>query len=71
MIDFYDFEAKLLVWASAPGQTPAPITYGGKIHYGQNDVRFDATFTYDWSSAKVVYFGPDDRRIVRTQLLGF
>jgi hypothetical protein len=37
VIDFYDFEAKFLVWASASGQAPSPITYGGQIKYGQND----------------------------------
>jgi hypothetical protein len=70
-IDFYDFEAKLLVWATAAGQSPAPVTYGGQIKYGHNDFVLDANLKYDWSSVKLVYLGPDDRRIVRTELLGF
>ena len=36
-IDFYNFEAKFLVWASTRGQAPSPVTYGGQIRYGQND----------------------------------
>jgi len=70
-IDFYDFEAKFVVWASASGHVPSPVTYGGQIKYDQNDVMLNPDLTYDWSTVKLVYFGPDDRRIVRTQLLGF
>jgi hypothetical protein len=67
----YDFEAKLLLWAKAPHKEPAPITYGGSIRYGHNDFMLDPALKYDWGSAKLVYIGPDDRRVVRTQLLGF
>src|SRR2546429_99139 len=67
----YDFEAKLLLWARAPGKEPAPITYGGKIHYGQNDFMLDPALRYDFASAKLAYLGPDDQRIARTRLLGF
>ncbi len=70
-IDFYDFEAKLVLWGSSSGQALSPFTYGGKIKYGKNDFLLDSKVTYDWSTAKLVYFGPDDRRLVRTQLLGF
>jgi hypothetical protein len=70
-IDFYNFEAKFLVWASGRNREPAPITFGGNIAYGQNDFQLDATLTYDWSTKKLVYFGPDDHRIVRTQFIGF
>jgi hypothetical protein len=70
-IDFYDFEAKLLVWAASPGQSPEPITYGGQVKYGKNDFALDPNLKYDWHSIKLVYFGPDDVRTVRTELLGF
>jgi hypothetical protein len=70
-IDFYDFEAKFLVWAAASGQQPSPITYGGQIKYGHNDFSLNPNLKYDWSTVKLVYFGPDDPRTVRTQLLGF
>ncbi len=67
----YDFEAKLLLWARARKEEPAPFTYGGIIHYGHNDIMLDSELRYDWGTIKLVYLGPDDRRIVRTQLLGF
>ncbi len=67
----YDFEAKLLLWASRPGQPAAPVTYGGNIRYGHNDVLLSPDLHYRWDTAKLVYFGPDDLRTVRTQLLGF
>lgn len=70
-IPFYDFEAKLLLWGRQPGQKPAPITYGGNIHYGRNDIHLDPNVTYDFSSAKLLYFGPDDSRFVRTELFNF
>ena len=70
-IQNYDFEAKLLVWAAASGHRPEPVTYGGRIKYGHNDFPLDPTLQYDWSTVKLAFLGPDDRRIVRTQLLGF
>jgi hypothetical protein len=70
-IENYNFEAKLIVWATAPGQHPAPISYGGQIQYGHNDFPLDRSLHYDWTSAKLAYLGPDDLRTVRTQLLGF
>jgi hypothetical protein len=70
-IDFYDFEAKLVIWAALSGQPPQPITYGGQIKYGHNDFALDAKLQYDWKSAKLVYFGPEDLRVVREELLGF
>lgn len=70
-IDGYDFEAKLLIWAQAQGKAPAPITYGGNIHSVSADIPLDPALTYDWATAKLTYFGPDDLRTVRTDLLGF
>ena len=67
----YNFEAKLLLWARAPHKDPAPLTYGGNIEYGHNDFLLDRSLTYDWSSGKLAYLGPDDPRTVRTQLFGF
>jgi len=65
----YDFEAKLLVWAKAPRQEASPITYGGTIKYGHNDFRLNPDLVYDWSTVKLIYFGPDDPRIVRKQFI--
>jgi len=70
-IQNYDFEAKLIVWAAAARQQPAPVTYGGAIKNGHNDFPLAPTLRYDWSTVKLVFLGPDDRRVVRTQLLGF
>jgi hypothetical protein len=70
-IQNYNFEAKLLVWAAAPNHEPAPISYGGNIEYGHNDFALDSALHYDWSTVKLAYLGPDDPRVVRTQLLGF
>lgn len=57
----YDFDAKLLLWATAPHQQPAPVTYGGHIQYGQNDLHLDPALHYDWSTAKLAFLGPDRR----------
>lgn len=70
-IQNYDFEARLVVWAAAPHQEATPITYGGNIPFGHNDFQLDPKLNYDWKTVKLVYFGPDDPRVVRTQLLGF
>jgi hypothetical protein len=67
----YNFEAKLLVWVRAPNQEPAPVIYGGTIQYGRNDFSLDPALQYDWNTVKLTFLGPDDRRVVRTQLLGF
>lgn len=73
-IDNYDFEAQLVVWASKQGQEPAPVTIpenGRIIRYGENDFPLDHDLKYDWSTVKLIYLGPDDLRIVRTEFLGF
>ncbi len=70
-IQNYSFEANLLIWAAASHQQPVPMTYGGTIPFGHNDFQLDRNLTYNWSTVKLVYFGPDDPRAVRTQLLGF
>lgn len=71
VVDFYDFEAKLLIWASAPGQPAAPQSYGGQIKYGDSYILLDKKLAYDWGTTKLFYLGPDDARLVRTALLGF
>lgn len=70
-IPFYDFDAKLLLWANAAGAAPSPLTIGGAITYGNSDFELDASLHYRWDTAKLMYFGPDDPRTVRTQLLNF
>jgi hypothetical protein len=70
-IPYYDFDAKLLVWASLQGGPSEPITIGGHIKYGSNDFHLDPSAKYDWTSRKLVYFGPDDLHIVKITFLGF
>lgn len=70
-IPYYDFDAKLLVWESFQGRPSEPIALGGHIKYGSNDFPLDPTAKYDWTSRKLVYFGPDDPHIVKVAFLGF
>jgi hypothetical protein len=70
-IPFYNFDAKLLVWAAHAGQQAEPITFGGSIQYGHNDFNLDPALKYDWSTRKLVYFGPDDPHTVKSEFLGF
>jgi hypothetical protein len=70
-IPYYDFEAKLIIWAKAPRQQPTLITFGPTVKYGHNDFPLNPDLKYEWNDVKLVYFGPDDRRIVRTQFIGF
>lgn len=70
-IPYYNFEAKFLVWASSLAQPARPVTYGGQIKYGQNDFYLDKSLQYDWSTKKLVYFGPDDPNTIKIEYLGF
>ncbi|HEY5278672.1 MAG TPA: hypothetical protein VIJ67_02855 [Pseudolabrys sp.] len=71
MIDFYDFEANLLVWGknSKTGDSDL-FKFGGRIEYGKNDFPTDPAVVYDWTTAKVGYLGPDPVNIVRATFQG-
>ena len=69
-IPYYNFEANLLVWASSSGHGAEPITYGGQIKYGDNDFHLDASAKYDWTTRKLIYFGPDDPHTVKPDFIG-
>lgn len=66
-VHFHDFEATLSVWTKRPNDI---VAFGRAIKYSANDFPLDSTREYDWTSAKLVYFGPDDPRIVRPEFLG-
>ena len=70
-LDNYSFEAKLVIWEQAPGHDADVFTYGGQMSSGNSDIRLDPALQYRWDDVKLVYLGPDDARIVRTELLGF
>jgi hypothetical protein len=67
-IDFYNFEATLAVQRKGSLE---PVVFGGRIEYGKNDFAIDGASELDWGSRKLVYFGPDDPRVVRAEFLGF
>jgi hypothetical protein len=64
-IPYYDFDAKLLIWVSAPGKAPEPLTIGGAIPYGKNDFKLNPALHYQWNTVKLTYFGPDDLDLTR------
>jgi len=60
----YSFEA--LVSAPARRVDQPSLRVGPQIQYGRPLPRVANLNAYDWKAAKIIYFGPDDRRIVRT-----
>ena len=65
VIDGYAFDAKLV--APMRGELNY-LSVGGHIS-GAQDYPVADISKYDWSAAKVAYFGPDDRRLVRYELI--
>ena len=63
-IDYYSFEAKVLL----PFKDPAlkPVVLGDEMKYGKTDFPVANLAAVDWNAARIVYFNPDDQRIVRT-----
>ena len=39
------------------------------MRYGKTDFPIKNLSSVDWSAAKIIYFSPDDRRIVRTSFI--
>jgi hypothetical protein len=63
----YDFEAKVVVPPRSPAQED--LSLGPSIPYRFTPQRIARTHQLDWRSAKGVYIGPDDPRLVRFQFL--
>ena len=64
IIDYYSFAAKVLLPYKRPNLKPAVL--GDKMNYGQTDFPVPDLNQVDWLDAKLVYFGPDDKRVVRS-----
>jgi hypothetical protein len=63
----YDFQAKIVVPSNTA--TVNPLSIGPSITYRFPVQRVARPRQYDWNSAKGVYFGPDDARLVRFDFL--
>ena len=66
VIHGYNFEARVIAWKSNEVDS---ISLGGNITNGQQDYPIDNSEQYNWRSAKIVYFGPDDNRLIRTSIV--
>jgi hypothetical protein len=65
-IQNYRFDAKMVVWKKK--KSDGPISFGGRELKNPKAVFPVKNFSQiDWTGAKVIYFGPDDPRIVRTE----
>jgi hypothetical protein len=71
IVQDWPFEAKLLVWTKPSHGSPEPVTFGGQLVAGNDTVRPQRGTAYDWSTAKLVFFGPGDPKMVETELDGF
>lgn len=65
-IDGYSFEAKVLAYRRPA--TDGPQTWGGEVRNGRENFPIENFATVRWDTAKVIYFGPDDRRLIRTEV---
>jgi len=45
------------------------ISMGGSITNGQQDYPIKNSDQYNWGSAKIAYLGPDDARLIRTEVI--
>ena len=66
VVQRYDFEAQLVAWKKDEADT---ISIGGDISNGQQDYPIENSESYDWRRAKIAYLGPDDTRLVRTDVV--
>lgn len=64
-IQFYQFEAKAIVWTS--GKPPQILEYGGKSIASVGTFPVEQQEGIRWDTLKVHYFGPDEPFIVRTK----
>jgi hypothetical protein len=65
VVDGYGFEAKLVVPETKKLDY---LSIGGKIS-GAQDYPVADVSKYDWDAAKLAYLGPDDRRLVRYEII--
>jgi hypothetical protein len=66
LIDGYTFEAKLLAYRRPA--TDGPQTWGGEIRHGRKDFPIEDFASVRWDTAKILYFGPDDVKLIRTDV---
>lgn len=62
----YNFEARLVAWKNDEADT---ISLGGSITNGQQDYPIENSDQYNWGRAKIAYLGPDDTRLIRTEVI--
>jgi hypothetical protein len=66
-IEFYDFDAKVVVPPRDSSGTY--LNVGPHIPYYFKKIKIPRPHSLDWDAMNAVYFGPDDPRIVRFQFL--
>lgn len=66
VVQEYDFEARVVAWHR---NEPDTISLGGEITNGQQDYPIEHSEQYDWRNAKIAYLGPDDPRLIRTEVI--
>ncbi|MCP4103961.1 MAG: hypothetical protein GY749_00250, partial [Desulfobacteraceae bacterium] len=66
-IDFYDFEAKVII--PKKGKEIDFLTLGDDMKYGKTDFPIDNPTNYDWNDVRLAYFGPDDSRLIRLDVI--
>ena len=64
-IQFYQFDAKAIVWTS--GKPPQILEYGSKSIASVGTFPVEPQGDISWDTLKVHYFGPDESFIVRTK----
>lgn len=65
LVQTYNFEALLVLWKNDEVDS---ISFGGHIN-GQQDYPFENSTNYSWPGAKLTYLGPDDSRLIRTEVI--
>jgi hypothetical protein len=66
VVQRFNFEARLVAWKNDEVDT---ISMGGNITNGQQDFPVENSHQYNWGSAKIAYLGPDDIRLIRTEVI--
>lgn len=66
-IQNYVYDAKVVVW---PKKAQAPLSFGDAMKNPKTVFPLVSFADIDFSTLKIAYFGPDDPRVVRTELMG-
>jgi|SRR5208282_1264529 len=66
LVQDFVFDAKALVWTR--DSPPELLSFGGVIH-GMQDFVVDDPEKIKWDTLKIIYLGPEDPSIIRTQIL--